>query len=93
LERTRSCGTRETQSISETSEAQLSTPAQITVNWAAVLQHVIDEGLFSPPVNGWSNSSAAVTSTAAGTEVMNSIVGTGGLKADLIVSNYQEGSF
>jgi hypothetical protein len=73
--------------------AQLSTPAQITVNWAAVLQHVIDEGLFSPPVNGWSNSSAAVTSTAAGTEVMNSIVGTGGLKADLIVSNYQEGSF
>jgi len=73
--------------------APLSSPTQITVNWAAVLQHVIDEGLFSPPVNGWSNSSAAVTSTAAGTEVMNSNVGIGGPKADLIVSNYQDGAF
>lgn len=72
---------------------QLSNPTRITINWAAVLQHVIDEKLFSPPVNGWSNSSAAVTSTAAGTEVMNSVVGSGGPKADLIVSNYQEAAF
>jgi hypothetical protein len=73
--------------------AQLSNPTQITVNWAAVLQHVIDENLFSPPVNGWSNSNAAVTSTAAGTEVMNSMTGAGGPRADLVVSNYQEGAF
>ena len=71
----------------------LSTPTQITVNWAAVLQHVIDEGLFPAPVNGWSNSSAATSGTFAGTEIMNSLAGQGGPMADLIVSKYEEGSF
>jgi len=71
----------------------LETPTQITVNWAAVLQHVIDEGLFPAPISGWSNSSAATTGTFAGTEVMNSMNGPGGPMADLVISNYQEGSF
>jgi hypothetical protein len=73
--------------------APLSSETPITVNWAAVLQHVIDEGLVPPPVNGWDNSSAATTATYASTEVAIYINGTGGPMADLIVSNYQEGSF
>lgn len=73
--------------------APLGTSSQITVNWAAVLQHVIDEGLFPAPINGWGNSNAATTATFAGTETMNSMNGTGGPMTDLVVSNYQEGSF
>ena len=71
----------------------LGTQTQITVNWAAVLQHVIDEGLFPAPVNGWSNSNAATSATFAGTEVMNALTGAGGPTADLAVTSYEEGSF
>jgi hypothetical protein len=73
--------------------APLSAETQITVNWAAVFQHVIDEGLFPPPVNGWSGSSAATSAAFAGTEVMNFTHGAGGPTANLIVSKYQEGAF
>jgi hypothetical protein len=73
--------------------AQLGQETVITVNWAAVLQHVIDEGLLPPPVNGWSNSSAATTATYAAIEVGNYISGSSGPMADLVLSNYQEGSF
>jgi hypothetical protein len=73
--------------------ASLGTSSQITVNWSAVLQHVIDEGLFPAPVNGWNNSNAVTTGTFAGTEVMNSVNGTSGPMADLVVSGYEEGSF
>jgi hypothetical protein len=64
----------------------------ITVNWVAILQHIIDEGLFQPPINGWSDSSAATTATDAGTEVDNTATGLGGPTADLIVSSYKESS-
>jgi hypothetical protein len=73
--------------------APLSTETIITVNWAAVLQHAIDEGLLPPPVNGWSNSSAATSATYAAIEVANYMGGANGPMADLIVSNYHEGSF
>jgi hypothetical protein len=73
--------------------AQISNETLITVNWAAVLQHVVDEGLLPPPINGWSNSNAVTTATDASTEVGNFISGIGGPMADLVVSNYQEGSF
>jgi Bacterial Ig-like domain (group 2) len=73
--------------------ASLGTSTQITANWAAVLQHVIDEGLFPAPVNGWNNSNAVTTGTFIGTEVMNSVNGTSGPMADLVVSGYKEGSF
>jgi hypothetical protein len=72
---------------------QLGQETVITVNWAAVLQHVIDEGLLPPPINGWSNSSAATSATYAAIEVANYISGSNGPMADLVVSNYQEGSF
>lgn len=73
--------------------APLGTSTQLTVNWAAVLQHVVDEGLFPAPTNGWTNSNAVTSGTFAGTEVMNSLTGPGGPMADLIVSGYEEGSF
>lgn len=72
---------------------QLGQETVITVNWGAVLQHVIDEGLLPPPVNGWSDSSAATTATYAAIEVGNYISGSSGPMADLVLSDYQEGSF
>jgi len=53
----------------------------------------VDEGLIPPPVNGWSNSNAASTANAVGTEVQNAAFGSGGPMIDLVVTNYQEGSF
>ena len=75
--------------------ASLSNQTLITVNWAAVLQHVIVEGLLPPPINGWNGSNAVTTATFARTEVANTIPnqGKGGPVADLVVSNYKEGSF
>ena len=65
----------------------------VTVNWGAIWQHLVDEGLIPPPVNGWSNSNAASTANAVGTEVQNAAFGSGGPMIDLVVTNYQEGSF
>jgi hypothetical protein len=73
--------------------APLGKETLITVNWAAVLQHAIDEGLLPPPINGWSNSSAATSATYAAIEVGNYVSGSNGPMADLVVSNYEEGSF
>jgi hypothetical protein len=73
--------------------AQISKETLITVNWAAVFQHVVDEGLLPPPINGWSNSNAATSATDASIEVANYISGIGGPMADLVVSDYHEGSF
>lgn len=73
--------------------AQLSAETLITVNWAAVFQHVVDEGLLPAPINGWNNSNAATTATYAATEIANLMSDSGGPLADLVVSNYEEGSF
>jgi uncharacterized protein (TIGR03437 family) len=72
--------------------ASLSKETLIAVNWVAVLQHLIDEGLVPAPVNGWSNSNALTTATFAGTEIANTANGEGGPMADLVVSDYEEGS-
>src|SRR5271165_706706 len=72
---------------------QISSQAPITINWAAVLQHVIDEGLLPPPINGWNSSDAATTATYAATEIANGSVGNGGPTTDLVISSYQERSF
>lgn len=69
-----------------------SEPQTVTVNWGAVLQHLIDEGLFPSPIHGWNNSAAATIATDAGTEVYNTAAGSNGPFADLAVSNFQESS-
>jgi hypothetical protein len=65
----------------------------LVINWGAMLQHVIDEGIFSAPIHGWSSSNAVTTSTYVATEVQNSTTGIGGPMADLVISGYEEGSF
>lgn len=73
--------------------APLGTQKTLVVNWAAVLQHIVDEGLFPAPINGWTNSNAVTTATYVATEVQNSTSGIGGPMADLVISDYEEGSF
>jgi hypothetical protein len=73
--------------------APLGTQTTLVVNWAALVQHVIDEGLFPAPINGWSNSNAITVGTYTATEVQNFLSGIGGPMADLMISDYEEGSF
>ncbi|MDQ6825353.1 MAG: hypothetical protein M3007_07820 [Candidatus Eremiobacteraeota bacterium] len=71
-------------------QLQLSTSTPITIDWGQILAHVFAENLVPTPVNGWANSSATTTDNDIDLELKNTVTGTGGGMADLLVSNYRE---
>jgi hypothetical protein len=68
-------------------------PETLTINWAAVIQHLIGEGLFPRPIDNWGRSNAVTSAGFVGTEIRNAKSGTGGPMIDLHVSKFEEGSF
>ena len=63
------------------------TPTHIHVNWGALLEHAIAEGLAPAPINGWAGASGG--EATVGFEVLNQTVGASGPMGDLVLSNYR----